>query len=282
MGWGKGQISKPIMVTGKVDRTSYLGGDNYFLNVTVPKGYFKDLGRFVRLRAWPKMGQGPGTLLDRPFSIHYSSERNLGFLIREVGPGTQILTSLRKGDEVRVIGPLGRGLDELEPDFLNEKWYLVAGGAGLGPMGSMACVLGGRRAKLFYGERSGQQQIKHNDLGMLFVNLLSGGWENIVPTTEDGTGYGLKGLVTEPLIQSLLEEKRSIIGCGPKGLLAALAKIARKHGVKYLACAEERMACGLGVCLSCSLPKLDGSNFRVCQQGPLVDGLSLDWERIRA
>jgi hypothetical protein len=40
------------------------------------------------------------------------------------------------------------------------------------------------------------------------------------------------------------------------------------------------MGCGLGICLSCSLPRLNGGNFRVCEEGPLVDGLSLDWDKI--
>jgi dihydroorotate dehydrogenase electron transfer subunit len=202
----------------------------------------------------------------------------LTFLIREVGPGTKILTSLNKGDQVRVIGPLGQGLDDLEPNFLSQKWYLVAGGAGLGPMGSLVEALG-PKAKLFYGERSGPDQVRLDYLKSWFKKSSQ---ENIVATTEDGTGYGRPGLVTQPLIQSLALEKRAMIACGPKGLLAALAKIAQQNGLRYLALAEERMACGLGVCLSCSLPKLDGSNFRVCQDGPLVDGLSLDWESLRA
>jgi NAD(P)H-flavin reductase len=166
----------------------------------------------------------------------------------------------------------------LIPNFLDEKWYLVAGGAGLGPMASVVEALG-PKANLFYGERSGQHQVKLEYLQSWFKSPGSG---QFLATSEDGTGYGQQGLVTQPLIESLLAEKRPIIGCGPRGLLAALAKIAQSHGVKYLACAEERMACGLGVCLSCSLPKLDGSNFRVCQEGPMVDGLSLDWERLSA
>jgi dihydroorotate dehydrogenase electron transfer subunit len=215
---------------------------------------------------------GPGTLLDRPFSIHRVKENTLEFLIREVGPATSLLTSLSKGDQVKLIGPLGRGLDELEPDFLGKKWYLVAGGAGLGPMASFLEAMG-PRAKLFYGERSAQTQVNQDYLSSLTKEL--------VAVTEDGSGYGVKGLVTEPLIKCLNEEKQPILACGPPAMLAALAKVAKEFEVSYLACTEARMACGLGVCLSCSLTKFDGSNFRVCQEGPLVDGLSLDWEKIR-
>jgi dihydroorotate dehydrogenase (NAD+) catalytic subunit len=65
-------------------------------------------------------------------------------------------------------------------------------------------------------------------------------------------------------------------------MLAALAQVAQEFGVDYLACIEARMACGLGVCLSCSLPRLDGTNIKVCRDGPLIDGLSLNWDIILA
>ncbi|MDR2367339.1 MAG: hypothetical protein LBF58_04395 [Deltaproteobacteria bacterium] len=266
------------MIVSETSGLESLGGDNYLLTLSVPEGRFAALGRFARLRSWPMPSLGPGTLLDRPFSIHGIGRGTLSFLIRKVGPATALLAGLAKGDPVRVIGPLGTGLDDLDPAFGEKKWYLVAGGAGLGPMGSLMAALGDR-ARLFYGERSGKSQVGSGYLRGLSRDADGSG---IVTTTEDGTGYGLKGLVTEPLLRGLGEEKRPIVACGPPGLLAAAARAALDHGVGYFACAEARMACGLGVCLSCTLPKLDGSNFRVCREGPMVDGLSLDWDRIRA
>jgi NAD(P)H-flavin reductase len=256
-------------VTGLDD----VGGSNHLLRLKATEGNLAALGRFFRLRSWPQPFQGLGTLLDRPFSVHRISGQTLDFLIRAVGPATNLLTSLAEGDRVRLIGPLGRGLDELDPSFRSKKWYLAAGGVGLGPMASLAEAIG-PGVRLFYGERSAGTQVGKGYLASLVTDH--------VPVTEDGSGYGHRGLVTEPLIQALKAEKRPIIACGPTAMLAALAEVAKGFGVSYLACTEARMACGLGVCLSCTLPRLDGTNFRVCQEGPLVDGLTLDWGRILA
>ncbi|MDR1677352.1 MAG: hypothetical protein LBS44_03065, partial [Deltaproteobacteria bacterium] len=185
-------IKKPIMTVAKVFDLVNVCGPNYLLTLEIPEGPLASLGRFVRLRSWPEPYQGPGTLLDRPFSIHRSRETSLDFLIRQVGPATNLLTSLAKGQPVKVIGPLGRGLDDLVADYNTKKWYLVAGGAGLGTMASLIEALQ-PAAKLYYGERSGQYQV-HPDL----VKQLT---QNFTAVTEDATGYGQKGLVTQPLIE---------------------------------------------------------------------------------
>ena len=265
------------MVLAKAKAVDDLGGGNHLLTLEVPEAPFPALGRFARLRAWPSRGLGPGTLLDRPFSIHRTDQSELGFLIRQVDPATEILASLSRGALVRFIGPLGRGLDDLDPNFAAKNWYLVAGGAGLGPMPSIMAALG-PRAKLFYGERSRKTQPSPDYLAGL-AHYAPGA--ELVTTTEDGTGQGQKGLVTKPLIESLGLEKRPIVACGPTPLLTALARLAAEYSVPYFACVEARMACGLGVCLSCSLPKLDGTNFRVCREGPMVDGSAIDWDNVR-
>ncbi|MDR0621576.1 MAG: hypothetical protein LBJ61_06850 [Deltaproteobacteria bacterium] len=260
----------------KAKAVDNLGGGNHLLTLEVPGAPFSALGRFARLRAWPARGLGPGTLLDRPFSIHLTGPRELSFFIRQVGPATSLLASLSPGTPVRFIGPLGRGLDDLDPNFAAKSWYLVAGGAGLGPMPSIMAALG-PRAKLFYGERSHKTQ---PDTGYLADLELYAPKAELVTATEDGSGYGQKGLVTVPLTECLKVQPRPIVACGPTPMLAALARLANQYSVPYFACVEARMACGLGVCLSCSLPKLDGTNFRVCREGPMVDGLAIDWDNV--
>jgi hypothetical protein len=63
-------------------------------------------------------------------------------------------------------------------------------------------------------------------------------------------------------------------------MLAAIARLAQERGVDYIASVEARMACALGVCLSCSLPLVNGRNFKTCQDGPMVEGTALDWEKL--
>ncbi|MDR0355107.1 MAG: hypothetical protein LBJ64_05160 [Deltaproteobacteria bacterium] len=277
-----------IQLLTEVVDCSPCGGPNHLLKIRAGAEFWGDLslaaGRFVRLRAWPRRRSDPDfpdlgpaspfPLLDRPFSVHQVVDGEVRFLIRKVGPGTKLLTALAAGSKILLTGPLGVPLLDKRPDFKSHSWYLAAGGAGLGPMPAVMNLLKPEKSFLFYGERSGSFQVDES-----YLQKMTGG--RFLATTEDGSGHGQKGLVTEPLAAALEREPRAIFGCGPPGLLKALAETAKSFQVDYVACVEARMACGLGVCLSCSLPMKDGSNFRVCREGPSVDGLSLAWDEIR-
>ena len=45
----------------------------------------------------------------------------------------------------------------------------------------------------------------------------------------------------------------------------------RGNIVPCLVSLEERMGCGLGACLVCVCKKSDGTNARVCKDGPVFD-----------
>jgi dihydroorotate dehydrogenase electron transfer subunit len=135
----------------------------------------------------------------------------------------------------------------------------------------MANLLAAQKApaRLFYGERRGQDLMDRDYLASFAPDFAA--------AAQDGQGYGEKGLATDLLVRALAQEKRAIFACGPPGLLAALAPLARKLGLRYFAAVEAFMACGLGVCLSCAKALTGGARIRLCQDGPVVDGLSLDW-----
>jgi dihydroorotate dehydrogenase electron transfer subunit len=40
---------------------------------------------------------------------------------------------------------------------------------------------------------------------------------------------------------------------------------------------EERMACGLGVCMGCSIAMKAGGYKRVCKEGPVFDSREVEW-----
>jgi len=40
---------------------------------------------------------------------------------------------------------------------------------------------------------------------------------------------------------------------------------------------EERMACGLGACMGCSIPMKAGGYKRACKEGPVFDSRDIDW-----
>src|SRR4029077_7060097 len=74
----------------------------------------------------------------RRFSLCLAPAGELAFLVDPIGPGTEALCALRPGNEIRVLGPLGRGyrLDVERP-------LLVGGGIGIAPLPFLAEQLGG-------------------------------------------------------------------------------------------------------------------------------------------
>ena len=88
------------------------------------------------------------------------------------------------------------------------------------------------------------------------------------------------GFVTD-LAQLRLEAMSSreldevqIFGCGPTGMLAATADLARQFNLPCQLALEEYMACGVGGCAGCTvlLSTPDGPAMkRVCVDGPVFD-----------
>jgi len=64
--------------------------------------------------------------------------------------------------------------------------------------------------------------------------------------------------------------------CGPTPMMKAVHAIARKNGVRLFVFMEKRMACGIGVCLSCVCKTRNGY-ARVCRDGPVFAADEMDW-----
>jgi len=67
-----------------------------------------------------------------------------------------------------------------------------------------------------------------------------------------------------------------IYGCGPEKMLAQVAEIAEKRKIDCQVSMERRMACGIGICLSCAVEcKIEGSSETIyklcCEDGPVFD-----------
>jgi dihydroorotate dehydrogenase electron transfer subunit len=77
-------------------------------------------------------------------------------------------------------------------------------------------------------------------------------------------------------------ENVRLYGCGPKGMLRATAAVAAEYGLDCRVSLEERMACGVGACYSCtvSVRQPDGteSKKRVCREGPVFDAREIVWK----
>ncbi len=81
-------------------------------------------GNFIMLAA----SKTSEPLLKRPFGIFDSEPPFIRIYYEIVGKGTEIIASLKPGDVVDVIGPLGNSFPHLE----KKNILMVAGGRGMG------------------------------------------------------------------------------------------------------------------------------------------------------
>lgn len=210
----------------------------------------------------------PG-MLRRPISFsRVDRDRGIvGLLLQIVGSGTDWMAQRRAGEQLDVMGPLGRGFSPPAPD---KPWLLVGGGVGIPPIyaalkawrekqsAEVAVLLGARRADYV---------IMRDDFRALGVDPML--------TTDDGS-LGRQGTVV-PALEEVLKRfpGAQVMACGPTPMLASVSRAAHdlEPGTVQLAL-EQRMGCGIGACLACVVPAQpigpEGPRYRrVCTDGPV-------------
>ncbi len=214
-----------------------------------------------------------GPVLRKPFAFSgWDAEHGTASaLIEKRGNGTRWLAGLKSGDTLDILGPLGNGFSFPERGV---RPILAAGGIGLGPMLYFANVLHAR-----------------SNQGLCEAPLLIAGFrtQSLIPTldfpagtllcTDDGS-TGFKGTVLDCMLSLSDVLPKVIFACGPSPMLGALARYAASLKLPYEASVEQWMACGIGACMGCAVPMLDGSYQRACADGPVFNGLTVDWEKL--
>ncbi len=209
------------------------------------KGDFKGKpGQFYMVKGW----SGKDPFLPRPISISGLEDGQLTLLYEVVGRGTHIISELKEGDSLSLLGPLGSGFD-LEKQ---EKVAIVSGGIGIAPLLYLAKELKGS-VDLYSGFREESYYTEE------FKDYI----EEINISTEDGS-VGHKGYITEILNP---EDYDLVISCGPEEMIRALVQLC-KDKTKLQISMENRMACGIGACMGCTIETVRGME-RVCKEGPV-------------
>lgn len=224
-------------------------------------------GQFAHLRILPLRE----ALLRRPFSIFQTAGDTFSILYKTVGKGTDVLSRMRPGEEVSVIGPLGHGFTV--PKAGAESPLLVAGGYGMAAMYLLA-ERSPQKGIVFVGGRRSVDILCEKDFRAL-------GWQ-VRATTEDGS-HGEKGLVTQPLLAELRQNRPNckIYACGPTPMLKAVGGIAADFNIPAELSMDEHMCCGVGVCLTCVIPVKTAEGWeyqRTCTEGPVFDSTRILWE----
>jgi dihydroorotate dehydrogenase electron transfer subunit len=204
-----------------------------------------------------KVGAGADPLLRRPISVCDVRGSRTRIVFRVVGRGTELLSRVGRGDELDVLGPLGKPA----PMPGRGDVLLVGGGIGVAPLLLLARRWGRqRRVSVLLGAKTKALLILRREFRELGVPVTF--------ATDDGSA-GRRGLVTELAVEAPQHlERPTVYACGPHVMLRDLVQ--RLDPIPVLGFIEERMGCGTGICYCCALPRRGGGYVRFCQEGPVV------------
>ena len=208
-------------------------------------------------------------LLRRPISIHQCSDDGcLQLVFKVVGRGTQLLSAIRAGQTLDLLGPLGRGFR-----LTSGPVALIGGGIGIAPLLFLAKALkqanqGNAPCRVLLGAQNGEEL---EPLAASFATLGC----DVELATDDGS-LGRHGLITD-LLPAHLPGLSKAYACGPHPMMAAVAKLCAAAEVACEVSLEAHMACGLGACLGCAVEGADGRYKHVCKHGPVFKAEEASW-----
>ena len=220
-------------------------------------------GNFVMTR--PVGATDP--LLRRPFGILKASGPHIWLYFQILGKGTAALASLKPGEEMDILGPLGNGF----PEHQQQNILLIAGGRGIVPLFFYAERFAGANSiHLIYGGRG------KSDLNLL-AEIRSLPLKNMFLFSEEGT-LGKRGIATQEVEEIIGDQHIGItFSCGPVPMLRRLAGMLHPLPTVDLVSLEAFMGCGFGACHSCVVKTFSGSYRRVCVDGPVFSLGDIAW-----
>jgi NAD(P)H-flavin reductase len=243
---------RAVTVTGIEELGAYR-----VLRVADPDGPEPEPGQFAMLATAERWGGGEDErpFLPRAFSIARRSHGESHFLLEDVGPGTRRLCELGAGEQLLLLGPLGRGF-AAPPQ--GRRAILVGGGVGIAPLAILLDSLAQPPSVLLGFRDSARAE---------GAALLPGARI----ATDDGSS-GHHGLVTELLEQELAADPAVVVyACGPAGMLEGVRALCERTATPAQLALEAGMACGFGACFGCVVPRRGGGYLRVCVDGPVID-----------
>jgi dihydroorotate dehydrogenase electron transfer subunit len=210
-------------------------------------------GQFVQV-------QVPGFYLRRPISVCDWDSETLTLVYKVVGNGTDAMCRMSPGTELDLLTGLGNGFDITR---CGEHPLLIGGGVGLPPMvGLCRCLMqAGKHPTVLAGFNTASEVFLRENVEKLGAPF--------VLATMDGSA-GVKGLVTDALPEI---DFTDICACGPLPMLKAIMN-ADDHPAQLSF--EERMGCGFGACMGCTV-KVKGGYKRICKDGPVLVREEVIW-----
>ena len=214
-------------------------------------------GQFVNIKL-------EGFYLRRPISICDYDGGSLTLIYKTVGGGTEDLSRRKPGDELDLLISLGNGFDTRGS---GEKPLIIGGGVGIPPLYALCkkLISEGKKPAVILGFNTRTEIFYENEFKAL-------GCEVFI-TTADGS-HGIKGFVTAAMDKT---DYTYVYSCGPLPMFKAVNANAETSGQFSF---EERMGCGFGACMGCSLMTKNGAK-RVCKDGPVFEREEIEWETLK-
>lgn len=194
----------------------------------------------------------PGKFLRRPISVSDWTENRLTLIYKVVGHGTEQMAGLSAGTRLDLLTGLGNGYNT---SLSGDAPVLVGGGVGVPPLYGLCKKLleEGKKPSVILGFNRESEIFLKQEFEALGV-----------PThiaTADGS-VGTRGFVTD-VLKTL--DYSYFYSCGPLPMFRAMEAVVTTSGQYSL---EERMGCGFGACMGCSIQTRSGAK-RVCKDGPV-------------
>lgn len=290
--------------------------DHYRLTLRVPMlppakaGQFVHLGPERGLDDTSEAGHGRWTselnlpMLRRAFSMaglrRTAASVEVDVIYRVVGTATRWMESLRVGDPVSLLGPMGNSfpISDRKPVA-----WLVAGGVGLPPMFWLAAALHETTKSViaFYGAQThdllaltldpAAQPDRSAKIATPSAKEFTECGARTVISTDDGS-LGFRGYVGSAMTayhqaNPLDPDELVVYTCGPEPMMRFVAEHCVARRIECYVCVERNMACGTGMCQSCVVPIRDpndsaGWSYRLCCiDGPIFEARDILWETPR-
>ncbi len=202
----------------------------------------------------------PGLYLRRPISVCDIEGNRLTLVFKTVGKGTDAMARMSPGIELDLLTGLGKGFDTSK---CAGSALLAGGGVGVPPLYLLARRLlsEGKKVKVALGFNTADE--------IFYADRFKEIGADVAVATIDGSA-GVKGFVTDAIRTSEMQGWDFWYACGPLPMLSALGR--------ELDCSigevsmEERMGCGFGACMGCTIETPWGPK-RVCKDGPVFDAV---------
>lgn len=218
-------------------------------------------GQFINIKL-------DGHFLRRPISVCNVEDGSVTIIYKVLGRGTEEMTRFEEGRQLDVLTGLGNGYDLSDA---GDRPLLIGGGVGIPPLYLAARRLENRPVVIL-GFNSSDE--------IYFTDEFREAGARVIVATADGSS-GVRGFVTDAFreLTGSGETFTHFYTCGPGPMLQAVYKtVYEEAGISGQMSFEERMGCGFGACMGCSIKTKNG-NKRICKDGPVLRTEEILWQK---